>query len=121
MKSDYANLKTAELLEEAEKIARVLKERLSTEKTEKDVYDRIEGLISLFNLDGIRNRCSLEIGEYGKSFFVKWNTPDGISYRSYRSHEDEPGIPDAKLLNKAPTRWLENLLLGVYNVSLESL
>ncbi len=121
MKSDYANLKTAELLEEAEAIARVLKERLSKDKTEKEEYEKIEGLISVFNLDGIRNRCSLEIGEYGNSFFVKWNTPDGISYRSYRSHEDALGIPDAKLLNRAPARWLENLLLGVYNVTLESL
>ena len=34
----------------------------------------------------------------------------------YENLDKEHGIPDERLLERAPVKWLENLLLGVYAV-----
>ena len=113
---DYTNLETSKLLREAKTIAKVLRERLGSDGIEKEDADIIEALISIFNLDDVKRRYNLEIGTDGRSFYLEWHTPEGSSYKSYESLDDKPCIPDESLLKRAPVKWLENLLLGVYAV-----
>lgn len=120
MKFGYENLETDELLKEAKAIAEVLKDRLEREEHGEKERDEIEALITVFNLDNIKRRYTLEIGTDGRSFYLEWHTPEDSVYKAYSSPEDEEGLPDEKLLKRAPVRWLENLLLGVYEVKQES-
>ncbi len=112
---DYTNLETSKLLREAKTIAEVLMERLSLEEFEDEDRDTIENLIHLFNLDGKR-RYTLKIGAEGPNFYTEWNTPESSTYKMYGNLDKEHGIPDERLLERAPVKWLENLLLGVYSV-----
>ena len=120
MKFGYENLETDELLNESKAIAKVLMERLGSDGIEKEDADIIEALISVFNLDDVKRRYNLEIGTDGRSFYLEWHTPEDSSYKSYETLDDKPCIPDESLLKRAPVKWLENLLLGVYEVKQES-
>jgi len=120
MKYDYKDFRTDELFEESRAIAKVLLERQEREEMGDECCDKVWALASLFNLDSIRRRYTLEIGEENSSFYVDWHTPESSLFKSYRSIEGESVIPDESLLERAPARWLENLLLGVYKVKSES-
>ncbi len=118
---NFDKMATEELLAQAERIAKILHERdedskknLSFEKLE-----QIEILSSLFKLDEQEKIFFLEIGTYKSSFYTEWHTPQKSVYKGYRILFPEKGFPEESLLERAPVKWLENLLLGVYETSME--
>ena len=114
---NYIDLSTEELLATVQKITSVLKDRLWVETMPLEQSDIIEMLLYAFRLDERTTRYVLDISSDGESSFdIEWRTPEKTYYRSYRNPDGNAGLPDESLLERAPVRWMENLLLGVYGV-----
>ena len=114
---NYIDLSTEELLATVQKITSVLKDRLWVETMPLEQSDIIEMLLYAFRLDERTRRYVLDISsDGGPSFDTEWRTPENTYFRSYRNPDGKVGLPDESLLERAPVRWMENLLLGVYGV-----
>ena len=92
----------------------ILQKKLEEGTVPDDAFEKIEMLISVFNLDGISQRYLLEIGANSSSFYIEWNTPKKTYHKPYLY-----SIPEQPLLERAPVKWLTNLLLGVYDEMIE--
>ena len=113
---NYIDLSTEELLNIVQRVSLVLKDRLWVETMSLEQSEIIEMLLYAFRLDE-RIRYVLDISSDGESSFdIEWRTPENTYYRSYRNPDGKVGLPDESLLERAPVRWMENLLLGVYGV-----
>lgn len=120
MEFDYDSLESVELFVEAKKITETLRKRREYSEFSLEQQDQLEILSSLFNLDDQERKYFFEIGvSKCGSFYIEWHTPTGSKYQGYRLTESNEVIPDETLLARAPVRWLENLLLGVYNLNKE--
>ena len=114
---NYIDLSTEELLNIVQSISTVLKDRLWVETMPLEQSDIIEMLLYAFRLDDRTRRYVLDISsDGGPSFDIEWRTPENTYYHSYRNPSGVVGLPDESLLERAPVRWMENLLLGVYGV-----
>ena len=114
MNNDYSDFETYALLDMIKEKTIILQKKLEEGIIPDEVFEKIEMLISVFNLDGASQRYLLEIGANPSSFYVEWHTPKKTHHKPYLFP-----IPEQALLERAPAKWLINLLLGVYDEMFE--
>lgn len=114
MNSKYCDLEIYELLDIIKEKAIILQKKLEEGMVPDEEFEKIEMLISVFNLDNLSQRYLLEIGANPSCFYVEWHTPKKTYHKPYRYP-----IPEQALLERAPAKWLTNLLLGVYDEMFE--